>query len=804
MIKIKFKILLSIIIAFIILTVGGFVIFKLFSEARQIPILENMGERTDIIVSDRISLGCFIPPELDGISYNEISNNDDLKDNCLKIGDNKYINYNEWNEIKNRMQYGIKLNGYCYNCLGKSCLCLEEDTPGWEGILTEKRSIDFGTNYPSDIGTNLKKKSFKEIRGQPSIIVVDKSKPAHLSIYGGIKTGGKKIVEKVTAALYNREGKISNTAGKERSCYIGNNWNCYHSCENKGNSENDCRVKCDCYTDQRYYDENSLEICKNYCESKEFDGTNSDDCKIGCKEGNNMNCYRDCFIKTQNAKDCETKCNCYYCSGIFENKKFDLVNYLFCEDGLTNDDQKRGCEKFLKIENSTFHTKIGEYTIFKIGDVSLTDPNYRGIAWAVANLTTKEPHPGISCYNYNKYDCYHQCCDEFCEYADIECKGEGNKCKDESKCDERCNCSTTTRTNAEFDDPFILCKTFCNSRDGYYGNGTKITKCQEGCDWAARQYGKPEGLGFKKNVDLTFVIDTSGSMCQPNSDEWSTLCSIIEDITSTVEKKDYKVNVTIYALGENGRAGSCKTNCASTCNEPNCRYKILNCSDIRDDLGITIDCAEGNCYTESWGPGAEWVVKNHPWRKDVLSKILFVISDEGPYCGGACSRSNPRCDDPWDTDEDINYVKKAAQAAIDNNVTIFGLWGIGIEEGLKNLFRDISKPTGGDATKFDTSDPNEVMKIITSSIIREEEFETGYDKFVNLTKKENTLPLENPYIWKNVYEEVWSNLIYIVNWDFSGADWSYPCKGNWEKICTPKFNKSFEMNDLINEIKKLY
>ncbi len=842
-----FLILFSVVFALTVLVISVYFWGEIKNKSEDIPFLEDVRERTDIIVSDRVSLGCFIPPDIDEDNFNHIKNslkdgpneNETLFDYCFSVekkqgfsGEDKEI---EWQDINDSLPYGIKLNGYCYNFLRPGCLCLDKDVPGWEGkdFLTERRSLDFGTEYKSSIGKDLEKQSFVEIRGQPSVIVVKHRKKPKLSLYGGIKLRGEKTVEKVTARIFNSTSPLSRCkeecgevyedkeqisceegckfanlnaekaddcnltpdeknescknfvsllddqpsnkiAGRERSCYIGDNWDCYKDCRTAG-TESDCRIECDCYTEQRYYDEDSSEICENYCNSEDFEG-DSGNCILGCKKGKEMNCYRDCFVETGNADYCEDKCGCYYCNDTFKDKEFDLANYLFCEV-LTDDDQKHGCEKFLKIEKSTFQIKTGNYSTFKIGNLDLK-PDYRGLAWAVATITTKEPHPGESCYNPNNYGSYSQCCDELCEYSDIGCKGdEENTCKKEgisfyglpTNCEVACNCSTTHRTDSELDNPFVLCKTFCASRDGYYGNGTKITKCQEGCEWAARQYNKPEFITFEKTIDLVFVTDTSGSMCGSSSNEWASLCDIMDDIKVELEEEDYKLNVTIYGLDHG-----------------DCADKSYYCADDE----ILSD-------SESWGPGAEWAVKNHSWREDILSKILFVVGDEGPYEG-----------DDWDEQKDKDSVEAAVQAAKENNVTIFGLWGTKgggeIDDGLKDLFYNISEPTGGNATLF--SSPPEVKDFITNTITGPEKFETGYDKFVNLTKEENIVSVENPYVWRNVYDEVWSNPIYIVDWDkFSGNPWTYPCKGDWSKICaTSEFNKSFEMNNIIEEIKDLY
>ncbi|MCK4429163.1 MAG: hypothetical protein KAU95_02215 [Candidatus Aenigmarchaeota archaeon] len=831
-------ILLGLSFLLVVLVIGTSMWLKIKDTSENIPLQMDIRERTDIIVSDQLPMGCFIPPVTSEAKFNSIFNNNDLKETCLKYDKMDYIG---WDDISDRLKHGIKLNGHCYNC--NMCLCLERKIPGWEDIITESRSINLGCEYKPETKEKLKSKcgngiceSDEDLQNcvedclveLPSIFVVKKGEAPKLALYSGIFMRERKSVEKVTAALYNNtfseENRISEIVGEHRSCYYGDgneeieeengeenieenapksgkengakkgNWVCYSNCRGS-KSQEECRVECNCYVDQRYYSEDSTTICDNYC-AMDFEG-NESDCKIGCGQGEKRKCYRECIINTPNIKYCESevKCDCDYCNETFD--EYAIANNILCREDsrITNDDIKTGCEKFIEIENSYFQVNPMEYNIFKVGDVEL-DSAYRGLAFAVATITTREKHPGDSCYNPNKYNCYAQCCDELCDNAEICCGNLDKKCKSEgigkNKCGKRCNCSIDHRINSSEDNPFVLCETFCASRDGYYGDDEKANRCRLGCDWAYQSYYKPEFISFQKNVDLVFVVDTSGSMCQSDSDEWGSLCKIIGDLSTSIEEEDYKVNVTIYALGENGEVGGCKTNCASTCMEPNCRYKILDCSDMNSDLELSLKCTAGACYTESWGPGAEWAVKNHPWGEEILSKILFVVGDEGPYCGVPIENN------------DKTSVERAAQAAIENNVTIFGLWGIGIGGDIIDLFKKISESTKGSATKFDTADPDEVTKLITDAIIKDIEFETGYDKFQELI--ENTIPLESPYIWKEVYDEVFSNLIYIVDWDATGtSEWGFPLENNdWTKVNTPLLEKSVTYHSVLEEIKSTF
>ncbi len=801
----SFLILVSLVCVSITLVVGISFWSVIMKQSTDMLLFDDVRERTDIILSDRIPIGCFIPPDSEAESvYNNVLGDEDLRNAFLEIGTNIYIDPGFWNTlIKDNLKNGIKLDGYCIDCDRKGCLCMKDDFPGWEeeGMLSMRRSLDFGTVYEpvSAIGKDLEQQNFTGIKGQPSVFVVMSGEEPKLSVYGGMKLRGDRTVEKVTAALYkgtvgddpnNDPNRISEFAGTDKSCYFGENWDCYSDCRSS-NSEIECRIKCDCYTNEKYYNETTLTICENYC-NVDFNGDEAN-CVDGCRIGDERECYRKCYERTGDADICSQECLCDDCVSIEE---YNLINN-FCE-GLLGD-VKIGCENFTYFEKSVFQINSSEYNNFKIGDLKWTGGDYRGPAWVVSKITTREQHPGDNCYNPNHFNCYYNCWESVCEgESTLEICWKGvcisklevkNLCetKDDpltrlpwtekwtlgyvvrKNCEKSCEC--VTEEMRETENTFVNCRNFCISRDGYYKDTEKANKCINGCEWASRIYDKPEYVEFGKNVDLVFVIDTSGSMCQQGSNEWAKLCGVIDDIVADVEKEDYKVEITIYGLG--------KETCSGT------NY-------CADDF-IPVD-------DESWGNGAVWAIENHPWRANALSRILFVIGDEGPSDG-----------DPWTEEADRESVNSAVDAANDHEITIFGLWGKSgtsdIESGLKQLFRDISEPTKGTAAFFDTGDTLSLITLIAGAIKKDEEFELGYDTYINLLK--NTLPADIPYVWREIYEEVFSNLVYIVDWrgdTSSWNKWSYPCGGDWNKICTSDetYNKTFELNPMLEEIKDLY
>lgn len=177
-----------------------------------------------------------------------------------------------------------------------------------------------------------------------------------------------------------------------------------------------------------------------------------------------------------------------------------------------------------------------------------------------------------------------------------------------------------------------------------------------------------------KIVDVVFVGDTSNSM----KDEWNTLCDVIEELTKVLEKNLVDFRFKVYAMGSwrQGASGRCV------------------------DEWITPVSGDIHCRTESWGPAVEQLAMSYQWR-ETAAKIIFPIGDEDPYCG--CSSGHNTTKDDWDS------IDIAAEAANENNVKVYGLWGDvptvdpGCnEEIVISTFKNLSEKTGGKATYFGT------------------------------------------------------------------------------------------------------
>jgi hypothetical protein len=801
------QMLLVVSAALILLTIYILFVSQIKDEGAKIRIYGPAEERFDIAISGGVPIGCFIPPEnnLGQDAYNRLGKSD-LKEHCLNYEKGSFLEakYMEWAQhILPSLNKGIQLDGYCTDCSRENCLCLTDELKG-SGEIMDRRSIDFGYAQEVGFGSGFSKRNFVWSGSPPSVFAAPKGSHATLSAYAGLKLSGDKFIEKITAALYNgtvslEENRISGVMGAYRSCYYGSDnpasphnnpkspWvSCYSSKKNS--------AECACSQTDRYADEDPLVICQNYAVSSGkssgfIEGCECADLIMGLKncliEGG-QNCYNSfCASDTLcGISECEKNFNSY--EG-FENP---------CR--IISGEKKSGCEKYMEFYNAVFRIDSQEYTIIKLGDFIVKEKSsgepYRGPAFISANISVKQQMLGKSCYSPKLFPSYFDCCEELCrEGSDLNCREAGVACSKSPPpialggSDSPClspqsglyECSLDASMMGE--DSYLICKNFCISHDAYYGDEEKALKCQEGCDWAARMEDKKGSIDIKE-IEAVFIADTSGSM----GDEWRILCDEISKIEGTLINDRYTLSSTVYALGEGSKDIDVT---------PRCKDSILNCSDINRDLGISLDCNEKSCYMESWGWAAAWAIKKHPWSEESI-KVIFVISDEGPSCGGTqdiSGKTNTAWG--WDVDyfnyiEDEKSINRALKEAGEEYI-IYGLWGMHdgpgsqkteLPDKLKDQFRNISEPTGGTAQHFSSgADINSALMKLAS---RSAEFNLGYDKYTDLSKKENKVSPDEPYYWTTAYDSVYSNLIYIVDWSLSGnTEWQYPAGGSdWMRI----------------------
>jgi len=189
-----------------------------------------------------------------------------------------------------------------------------------------------------------------------------------------------------------------------------------------------------------------------------------------------------------------------------------------------------------------------------------------------------------------------------------------------------------------------------------------------------------QGPACPMDVDLLFIVDTSGSM----NNEWNTLCGNIGTITTDLTAMGYNMNIEIYALEVTIPADTCSTG-------------------ILDQT-----CAGGvQGPRENWGPATGERANNYPWRPlATTTRIIMPISDEGPYCGNGCDA------------DDTTSITNAANAADANNVFTFPLRGDTAGACPLNRMNDLVAQTAANDKRFDwAGTPADMASDIADAIV---------------------------------------------------------------------------------------
>ena len=877
-----------VITSMIVLSIGLYLNYEMSTRASQTNLFEYFKERTDIIISDRNPLGCFIPPTTTESNFSNIktnlkNENETLWNYCFNLGNGNYVTWSMLN-----LSYGIKVNGYCYDCSSPSCLCLNEP---FGYFLEDRRNLDFGEISTQSIGKLLDKQLFSEVRGQPSIFVVERYETPKLSLYAGIKLTGNRSLVDAVGALYNGTTSITNFVRVSSSCY-DRKWTCYENCRSS-QSLDICKKNCNCLINLRKYLDNPLTMCKNYCEV-DFSGDISF-CKGGCNYSHDRLKYKKCYIKIGNNTACSNGLDC----GGPCNESLEHENLCYN----LNFDEKKGCKKFFEFLENLFEISTN-YTVFKIGDIDFLPSysSYRGLALAKVNLTIRELHPGQNCYNINKYECYYICCDEVCEYSNKRCKTEDHRCIDEKegsigKCEKKCNCSTTTRLDNE--DPFVLCKNFCVSRDGYYSNKSEIEKCQQGCYDAVRNLEKGKyyssgdfSLDYLPGSNNLEVVNgeikiLDESVCNGPCKYDNVHIHSGGVITTNIGKKlilevgaliiDSGGKIDVSGKGDNsaGRGGDGSgSNSLSNSGvlgsggggggygsrggkggddgeEGGFGGNTYGSEDDPQDLGSP--GGDGNLANLGGGYGGlgGGAVIIRAEKLILKGEILAnghdgcdggnndcgggIIHNGKHYCNQSSSCHTSTC--YWETgipnsdgsggggggsggtvniiaDSSLFEGKIEAKGGNGGNDINGGGWdgsgGGGGGGRVKILYTNlkgtisvnVSGGKPGCARDGSTTGALGGMGDGTLNIKLDPAYTSGYDFYVNLTNLTNIISSSEPYIYRNLYKNVYSNLIYILDWN-SSTNWTYPYDNNWSLVKTPNLTKRIELNEALKIIKDI-
>lgn len=159
-----------------------------------------------------------------------------------------------------------------------------------------------------------------------------------------------------------------------------------------------------------------------------------------------------------------------------------------------------------------------------------------------------------------------------------------------------------------------------------------------------------------RQVDVVFVMDTSGSM----NDEFSALCSDIQLLVSDLQAEGININYTILGI-------TASRECAT--------------DSVQSSVpGATV------AHEEDWGPAMSDVSAYYPWKPGYV-RLIIPMSDEGPYQGSPC-------EDPGPDRDSINIAILSAQR---NNVRIAPILGSGHEDEpcIHHLADALAQSTGG-------------------------------------------------------------------------------------------------------------
>ena len=218
-------------------------------------------------------------------------------------------------------------------------------------------------------------------------------------------------------------------------------------------------------------------------------------------------------------------------------------------------------------------------------------------------------------------------------------------------------------------------------------------------------------------VELTFVIDTSGSMYS----EWADVCTVIYGGTFSsggynfmglkpmLEQANMTVFETLYGLGNYLPGAASTGNCAGHNMNAGPRNTALGLTPGDDSGGIRKlpgTVYNGGTYSgysgEDWGPGSNWAclswmdssnnvpgnpptTDDHHWNPNA-TKIVIPISDEGPKDG-----------DPAGQTDDHASIAEAHDSCVRAGVIPVGMYGQTYGGGatVQSHFKDLAQCPDG-------------------------------------------------------------------------------------------------------------
>lgn len=172
----------------------------------------------------------------------------------------------------------------------------------------------------------------------------------------------------------------------------------------------------------------------------------------------------------------------------------------------------------------------------------------------------------------------------------------------------------------------------------------------------------------KKALDLMFVIDTTGSM----SDELNYLQWELQSIVNTVknENPDITIRLSINFYRDEGDEYVVKANPFS--------------SDIENTIeGFSSEeAAGGGDYEEAVEQAVANAINEHEWDETSYARLMFLILDAPPH----------------ETDEVVETMNNAIQAAAEKGIRIISVAASGVNKRTEMMLRSFAVVTGGTYT----------------------------------------------------------------------------------------------------------
>ena len=191
-------------------------------------------------------------------------------------------------------------------------------------------------------------------------------------------------------------------------------------------------------------------------------------------------------------------------------------------------------------------------------------------------------------------------------------------------------------------------------------------------------YCGPNDITCTPQIDIVFVIDSTGSMYDEIRSVKEELTNIIDNVNQGYPRPDVKIGVVTYRDYEPQEQDYITRELELTSSTSNAIRFIRN-----------LNANGGGDYEEAVEAGLKEAINDMSWRKSSQKVIILV--------GDAPARDNPNKENHGNTPEYYSSYnwKDAVQDAQDKNIRIYTASGSGMNSEGISQWKTIAKKTGG-------------------------------------------------------------------------------------------------------------